>query len=75
MGFLVSILSDLINPYASIKDGFALNNGGKTYVGERQIVFTKLRVASSCLQLRAEARWQQWRLGRLYGLKWEEPFL
>lgn len=48
-GFLPVFLSDLINSYASVKAGFALDNGGKANVGEREIILTKLRVASSSL--------------------------
>lgn len=34
-GFSSIFLPHLTNLYASIKDGFALNNGGKANVGER----------------------------------------
>ena len=66
-GFLFSIPARFHSSLGIHKDGFALNNGGKPSVGEGEMVLTKLRVALSSLEL--EAKWQQWRVGRLYALK------
>lgn len=74
-GFGSAFPPDLINPDAFIKDVCDLNNTGKPSVEEREIVLTKLNVASSFPRLGAKIIWHQPRLGRLNGLKWQEPFL